>query len=166
RRPERRDEGLSAPNINIVLRGLPDKFVEQDIEKALVDIGASIDQVSLIKDRETGESRKFAFVKFTSVGHAEEFVTKNYPFIYMDRQRVRIDFSRKEAKQEGAGWRCVKCGKINDEMRRNCLECRMVNPSEYYLITKWIQRLNTNINIYRSVTSSSTTYRPGIIYRK
>jgi hypothetical protein len=55
-----------------------------------------------------GESRKFAFVKFTSVGHAEEFVTKNYPFIYMDRQRVRIDFSRKEAKQEGAGWRCVK----------------------------------------------------------
>ncbi|KAI8581317.1 hypothetical protein K450DRAFT_232464 [Umbelopsis ramanniana AG] len=129
RRPERKEEGLSAPNINIVLRGLPDHFGEQDIEKALVDMEASIDQVTLIKDRETGESRKFAFVKFTSVGHAEEFVTKNYPFIYMDRQRVRIDFSRKEAKQEGAGWRCVKCGKVNDEMRRNCLECRMVNPN-------------------------------------
>jgi hypothetical protein len=23
-----------------------------------------------------------------------------------------------------------QCGKVNDEMRRNCLECRMVNPSE------------------------------------
>lgn len=56
----------------------------------------------------SGESRRFAFVKFTSVGHAEQFVTKNYPFIYMDRQRVRIDFSRKEVKQEGTGWRCLK----------------------------------------------------------
>ncbi|KAJ2961703.1 hypothetical protein NQZ79_g3040 [Umbelopsis isabellina] len=98
RRPERRED-VSAPNINVVLRGLPENYLEQDIEKALVDMGASVDQVTLIKDRETGESRRFAFVKFTSVGHAEQFVSKNFPHIFMDRQRVRVDYSRKEAKQ-------------------------------------------------------------------
>ncbi|CAM0140067.1 hypothetical protein VKS41_005770 [Umbelopsis sp. WA50703] len=128
RRPERRED-VSAPNINVVLRGLPENYLEQDIEKALVDMGASVDQVTLIKDRETGESRRFAFVKFTSVGHAEQFVSKNFPHIFMDRQRVRVDFSKKEAKQAGTEWRCVKCGKMNDEMRRNCVECRMVNPN-------------------------------------
>lgn len=71
-------------------------------------MGASIDEVSLIKDRETGESRKFAFVRFTSVGHAIQFVDKHKTF-EMDSFFVRVDYSRKnQSSDDKEEWRCKK----------------------------------------------------------
>lgn len=69
---------------------------------------ASIDDVSLIKDRDTGQSRKFAFIRFTSVGHAIQFVEKNRNFD-MDSYRVRVDYCKKNKQEnEKEEWRCSK----------------------------------------------------------
>lgn len=69
---------------------------------------ASIDDVSLIKDRDTGQSRKFAFIRFTSVGHAIQFVEKNRTFD-MDSYRVRVDYCKKSKQEdEKEEWRCSK----------------------------------------------------------
>lgn len=74
---------------------------------------ASIDDVSLIKDRETGESRKFAFIRFTSVGHAIQFVEKNRSFS-MDSYRVRVDYCKKnKQEEEKEEWRCSKVSFIS-----------------------------------------------------
>ncbi|KAI8370619.1 uncharacterized protein BYT42DRAFT_502033 [Radiomyces spectabilis] len=113
------------PNIQVVLRSLPERAEEPDIDKHLKSMGASIEQVNLIRDRDTGESRKFAFVRFTSVGHAVEFMDKYYPYFFMGHQRVRLDYSRKEGNREDAvEWRCSNCGKFNEDSRRACVECR------------------------------------------
>ncbi|KAG0169021.1 hypothetical protein DFQ30_004048 [Apophysomyces sp. BC1015] len=42
------------PNINVVLRSLPDFAQERDIRRTLESMEASIDEVTLIRDRETG----------------------------------------------------------------------------------------------------------------
>ncbi|ORY98866.1 hypothetical protein BCR43DRAFT_209732 [Syncephalastrum racemosum] len=113
------------PNINVVLRHLPDRYQEPEIHKCLEDMGGDVDEVNLIRDRDTGESRKFAFVRFVSVGHATQFVEKHYPHFYMGRHRVRIDYSHNDnTKDDKSEWRCVRCGKYNDESRRNCIECK------------------------------------------
>lgn len=71
-------------------------------------MAASVDDVSLIKDRDTGESRKFAFVRFTSVGHAIQFVEKNRSFS-MDSYRVRVDYCKKNQQEDTKEeWRCFK----------------------------------------------------------
>lgn len=85
---------------------------------------ASIDDVSLIKDRDTRQSRKFAFIRFTSVGHAIQFVEKNRTFD-MDSYRVRVDYCKKNKQEdEKEEWRCSKCGNFNVITRRNCVECK------------------------------------------
>lgn len=76
------------------------------IAKKLNQMNASIEEVSLIKSRETGESRKFAFVRFTSVGHAMQFVEKHKTF-HMKDFRVRVDYSHKNnGSAEKEEWRC------------------------------------------------------------
>lgn len=74
---------------------------------------ASIDDVALIKDRDTGESRKFAFIRFTSVGHAIQFVEK-YRSFDMDSYRVRVDYCKKNKQDDETKteeWRCRKVSK-------------------------------------------------------
>ncbi|KAG2218208.1 hypothetical protein INT45_008677, partial [Circinella minor] len=101
------DDSPTEPNINVVLRNLPDRVQEHDIQKTLESMGASVDEVSLIRDRDTGESRKFAFVRFTSVGHAIQFVEKHSPNFYMKNNRVRIDYCNKEGTREDkTEWKC------------------------------------------------------------
>lgn len=73
-------------------------------------MNACIEEVSLIKSRETGESRKFAFVRFTSVGHAMQFVEKHRTF-HMKDFRVRVDYSHKNnGSLEKEEWRCATVG--------------------------------------------------------
>ncbi|KAI8641945.1 hypothetical protein BD408DRAFT_443926 [Parasitella parasitica] len=119
-----RQESKLEPNINVVLRNLPDKAREVDIEQKLNSMEASIDDVSLIKDRDSGESRKFAFIRFNSVGHAIQFVEKHRTFD-MDSYIVRVDYCKKtNVADDKEEWRCTKCGNFNPSSRRNCLECK------------------------------------------
>lgn len=56
-----------------------------------------------------GESRKFAFVRFTSVGHAIQFVEKHYPHFYMGQCRVRVDYCHKDGgREDKIEWRCPR----------------------------------------------------------
>lgn len=60
---------------------------------------------------DAGGSRKFAFVRFVSVGHATQFVKKHYPHFYMGRHRVRIDYSHNDStKDDKSEWRCTRVG--------------------------------------------------------
>ncbi|KAG1438536.1 hypothetical protein G6F56_012611 [Rhizopus delemar] len=104
------EDKLANPNINVVLRNLPDGATEDDISKQLYKMDASIEEVCLIKSRDTGESKKFAFVRFTSVGHAMQFVEKHRVF-YMKDYRVRVDYSHKNSgSAEKEEWRCSTGG--------------------------------------------------------
>ncbi|KAI9487686.1 MAG: hypothetical protein EXX96DRAFT_473811, partial [Benjaminiella poitrasii] len=130
------------PNINVVLRNLPDRAREIDIQRKLAEMGASIDDVSLIRDRETGESRKFAFVRFTSVGHAIQFVEK-YNTFEMNSYFVRVDYCKKDKQNENKEeWRCTKCGSFNPVSRRACVECRQSFICKYISIVVMLKKIN------------------------
>ncbi|KAL0080196.1 hypothetical protein F4703DRAFT_1740767, partial [Phycomyces blakesleeanus] len=134
-RSDRRSQEPSPPNINVVLRGLPDNAQERDIQRKLESMEASIDEVTLIRSRETGESRQFAFVRFTSVGHAVQFFERYFPYFFMGEYRVRIDYCHKNGvKDNKLEWRCQKCKKFNEDYRRVCVECRAPYESMLWLL--------------------------------
>ncbi|OZJ05586.1 hypothetical protein BZG36_01723 [Bifiguratus adelaidae] len=102
-RPEmRRPRGPSLPNNNVVLQDIPYSWNEEVIQEALEDLHASFETVRVVKDRSTGQSRGFAFVKFTSVEHARQFIEPNYPIITMKSLRIKIDYSRHEYYDDSA----------------------------------------------------------------
>ncbi|PHZ12639.1 uncharacterized protein RHIMIDRAFT_134864 [Rhizopus microsporus ATCC 52813] len=186
------DEKPAGPNINVVLRGLPDNATEEDIAKRLGEMNACIEEVSLIKSRETGESRKFAFVRFTSVGHAMQFVEKHRTF-HMKDFRVRVDYSHKNnGSLEKEEWRCATCGKFNDVHRRVCVECKQSNiraatetrtystdtleindgtkdvslvPSHLILL-RGLDHLTTEESIFKAISSFQGLYRTLLIRDK
>ncbi|KAL7319534.1 hypothetical protein PS15m_002666 [Mucor circinelloides] len=187
-----RQDSKLEPNINVVLRNLPDRAREVDIEQKLNSMEASIDDVSLIKDRDSGESRKFAFIRFTSVGHAIQFVEKHRTFD-MDSYIVRVDYCKKNnVADDKEEWRCTKCGNFNPTSRRNCLECRQSfsssaaekrtyetetieindgtkdissSPSKMLLLRQ-LDHLSTEESIYNAVHSLQGVYRAILIRDK
>ncbi|KAI8095448.1 hypothetical protein BDF21DRAFT_405891 [Thamnidium elegans] len=188
----RHEEPQLEPNINVVLRNLPDNAREVDIENKLIQMEASIDNVSLIKDRDTGESRKFAFIRFTSVGHAIQFVEKFRTFD-MNSYRVRVDYCKKNKQEEEKDeWRCSKCGNFNVVTRRSCTECKYsyisssneirTNETETIeindgtkdisdipsnmLLLRQLDHLTTEESIFEAVSSLEGVYRTLLIRDK
>ncbi|EXX72125.1 hypothetical protein RirG_072330 [Rhizophagus irregularis DAOM 197198w] len=117
-----RERNLGEPNNHVILQGLPLAATENDIQQTLDNLHASIENIRLIRDRRTGDSRRFAFVKFTSVEHARQFVEANHPFIMMEDIRVRVEYSN-SASAEDEGWACKNCGFLNYKKRESCHQC-------------------------------------------
>ncbi|CAH1761145.1 8922_t:CDS:2 [Entrophospora sp. SA101] len=95
-----RERNLGEPNNHVILQGLPLSASEDDIQNTLESLHASIENIRLIRDRRTGDSRRFAFVKFTSVEHARQFIEANHPFIMMDDIRVRVEYSNSASAED------------------------------------------------------------------
>ncbi|CAI2170167.1 18789_t:CDS:10 [Funneliformis geosporum] len=95
-----RERNLGEPNNHVILQGLPLAATENDIQHTLDNLHASIENIRLIRDRRTGDSRRFAFVKFTSVEHARQFIEANHPFIMMEDIRVRVEYSNSASAED------------------------------------------------------------------
>ncbi|KAL9037409.1 MAG: hypothetical protein Q9180_003730 [Flavoplaca navasiana] len=97
-----------------------------------------LDDVRIIRDRQTKVSRGFGFLRFPSIDLSKAFLERNYPSIYLygrdsadnDSQaaKVRIDFSRERDERprgdkEGE-WTCKICTFINFPGRMKCFKCQ------------------------------------------
>lgn len=118
------DDGPGEQNIQVIFQGLEPHVVESDLQRVIEGLGGQIENVILIRNRETRESRCFAFAKFISVEHARQFIDANYPYVYMGNHRVKISYS-KENKWEDDGWICFSCGINNYPRREICFKCGM-----------------------------------------
>ncbi|KAI9778278.1 MAG: hypothetical protein M1839_008303 [Geoglossum umbratile] len=102
-----------------------------------------LDAVRVIRDRNTGLSRQFAFCRFSTVLNSTAFLERNYPGIYLggsryDRPgpynvageaRVRIAFSRERDDRDRPlrgeeEWKCRACGLPNYARRVECFRCQ------------------------------------------
>ncbi|KAL9600566.1 MAG: hypothetical protein Q9219_003112 [cf. Caloplaca sp. 3 TL-2023] len=96
-----------------------------------------LDDVRIIRDRQTKISRGFGFLRFPSSENSRNFLERNYPTIYLypkestgnnsQAAKVRIAFSREKhdlprGDKEGE-WTC-RCTFVNFPTRSKCFKCQ------------------------------------------
>ncbi|PQE31752.1 hypothetical protein CJF32_00005072 [Rutstroemia sp. NJR-2017a WRK4] len=95
-----------------------------------------IEEIRLIKDKRTGQSRQFGFAQFYTLPEARRFLEECEPSgtvtLYGSAQaeptKVRVAYSREKNDQERPGkneddWKCDVCFKINYAHRALCFKC-------------------------------------------
>ncbi|KIW73176.1 hypothetical protein, variant [Phialophora macrospora] len=99
-----------------------------------------LDDVRVIRDRQTKQSRQFGFLRFSTVQEAEEFMDRNYPTLYLygddsqsngDASKVRIAFGRERKdpiRSDDADWICANCSINNFSTRNRCFRCQAERP--------------------------------------
>ncbi|KAA6408327.1 MAG: rna-binding [Lasallia pustulata] len=99
----------------------------------------ALEDVRVIRDRQTKVSRGFGFLRFATLEKSKTFVERNYPTIYLygnesadgDEQaaKVRIAFSRERddksrAERQEGEWTCIICNFLNFHGRLKCFRCQ------------------------------------------
>ncbi|KAL2373243.1 hypothetical protein RJ035_006011 [Blastomyces gilchristii] len=126
----------------IMMEGLPVDMNEDDILNELTQyyhVG-TLEDVRVIRDRQTKISRQLGFLRFPTIDESREFLERNFPTIYLygdsgshtDERgtRVRIAYSREREdrnriKAEGE-WTCKICSIVNYATRQRCFRCQAV----------------------------------------
>ncbi|OJJ99950.1 hypothetical protein ASPACDRAFT_78874 [Aspergillus aculeatus ATCC 16872] len=126
----------------VMMDGLPVDMVEEDITDELKEFYNvdGLDDVRVIRDRQTKVSRQLGFLRFRDLNQSRAFVERNFPNIYLhgpnphnDRgTKVRIAYSRERedrarARAE-ADWTCMMCAIVNYSTRQKCFRCQAPRP--------------------------------------
>ncbi|KAF9591605.1 hypothetical protein IFM89_004834 [Coptis chinensis] len=147
-RDEKRNYELSAvaPSATVVVKGLSQKTTEEDLYKILTEWGP-LRHVRVIKERNSGISRGFAFIDFPSVGSARAMIDGiGEDGLIVDGRKLSFEYSSKPTGgssappfgQENAvksshgntrsggppsDWMCIICGCVNFARRTSCFQC-------------------------------------------
>ncbi|KAI8901674.1 hypothetical protein BC833DRAFT_576842, partial [Globomyces pollinis-pini] len=132
------------PNQTVLLQGISYSTMEATIEKVLYESNALCESSRLIRDRDTGKSKGYAFVNFPSTEVAEEWVNNHLPTISIDGFPVRIEYS-KPPTTDVDDWECVQCGGINFKRREACYRCRLPKMFNYEVEEKLVNDGTTDI---------------------
>ncbi|CZR58454.1 related to RNA binding motif protein [Phialocephala subalpina] len=143
------------PNRNVILEGIPLEWTQEDQELAIVAVLSDLqilnelqhglrleglEEVRLIKDKRTGQSRGFAFAQFVGISEARRFLDRCYPTVQLygpghtdlastnEPNKVRIAYSRDRDDRDKAGkgeddWKCEVCSLPNFSHRTLCFRC-------------------------------------------
>ncbi|XP_078595321.1 RNA-binding protein 10-like isoform X8 [Branchiostoma floridae x Branchiostoma japonicum] len=107
------------------------KKLESPVEEPIMDpkirlelqaFGAPLKEVRLMKRKETGASRGFAFVEFENLQDATRWMEQNQHQLMLRGQRVNMHYSTPKPQKE-EDWQCSKCGVHNFKRRDHCFKC-------------------------------------------
>ncbi|EEQ35593.1 RNA-binding protein [Microsporum canis CBS 113480] len=126
----------------IMMEGLPVDMTEEDVTSELAQHYhiRGLEDVRVIRDRQTKMSRQLAFIRFPTIDDSREFLEGNFPAIYLygkagaDGQgaKVRIAYSReREDRNRARGdgeWTCINCSIVNFAGRQRCFRCQASKP--------------------------------------
>lgn len=120
------------PNNTILVRGLPQHIAENDLRKEIMQTGLMPKDIRLIRKRDTGESRGFAFMEFNTITEAKQWMDiKQGVLVLYDSQKALMQYSFPKQSQglerglpKGTqDWFCMKCGAHNFKRRDTCFKC-------------------------------------------
>ena len=77
---------------------------QDDLFAAFSQFG-SVERVNIVTDRDSGQSRGFAFVKFFAVEAAQLYMEQYYPTVQIGESRVKIAYSLGRGEEDN-GWTC------------------------------------------------------------
>ncbi|KAK4423624.1 suppressor of abi3-5, partial [Sesamum alatum] len=134
-----------APSATVVVKGLPQKTSEEDLYQILAEWGP-LRHVRVIKERNSGISRGFAFIDFPSVDSAQAMMDRlGHEGLLVDGRKLFFEYSSKptggangslgvdSGSRSGHGshrsimvpsdWMCTICGCVNFARRTSCFQC-------------------------------------------
>lgn len=125
-----------------MIRGIPLSTNDRTLEQALAPFKPL--NVRLIRSKDTGESRGFAFVDFSTVNNAVALMEKSGRDgrgLYIDGRAVSIEYS--EPTGHGGGnssrprldWMCAGCGAQNFARRVQCFKCGSPKTEDSELVS-------------------------------
>ncbi|KAG2715283.1 hypothetical protein I3843_03G071600 [Carya illinoinensis] len=138
-----REQYSVAPSATVVVKGLSQKTTEEDLYQILAEWGP-LRHVRVIKERNSGISRGFAFIDFPSVGAARAMMDKiGDDGLVVDGRKLFFDskptggaggpFGQENALKSGhfnhrsitvpSDWMCNSCGCVNFARRTSCFQC-------------------------------------------
>ncbi|XP_047122781.1 RNA-binding protein 10 [Hydra vulgaris] len=136
RENERRDnngasEPLLPPSSTIILQNIGLDMTERKIEDRVKADGFTCRHIAVIRDRDTGDNRGYAFVEFHSIENAEKWLKFNKRVLFIDDRQIHMNFSksRKNDTPIYADWNCVECKALNFGSRKqveknpSCFRC-------------------------------------------
>ncbi|GAV61742.1 RRM_1 domain-containing protein/G-patch domain-containing protein/RRM_6 domain-containing protein [Cephalotus follicularis] len=134
-----------APSATVVVKGLSQKTTEEDLYQILAEWGP-LRHVRVIKERNTGISRGFAFIDFPSVGAAHTMMDRiGDDGLVVDGRKLFFEYSSKPTGGAGgtfgpenamrsgqfnhkgitvpSDWMCTICNCVNFARRTSCFQC-------------------------------------------
>ncbi|XP_015583178.1 SUPPRESSOR OF ABI3-5 isoform X2 [Ricinus communis] len=145
-RDEKRQRGsyTVAPSATVVVKGLSQKTTEEDLYQILAEWGP-LRHVRVIKERNSGVSRGFAFIDFPSVDAACAMMDRiGDDGLVVDGRKLFFEYSKptggaggpfgqESAMKSGhlnhrsitvpSDWMCTICGCVNFARRTSCFQC-------------------------------------------
>ncbi|KAK9121550.1 hypothetical protein Syun_019167 [Stephania yunnanensis] len=142
---EKRSQEYSsvAPSATVLVKGLSQKTTEEDLYQVLTEWGP-LRHVRVIKERNSGISRGFAFIDFPSVAAARSLIDRvGEEGLVFDGRKLLFEYSSKPTggppygqenflKSSHGGsrsngppsdWMCTICGCVNFARRTSCFQC-------------------------------------------
>lgn len=112
------------PNKTLIIRGLGPYVTEKDIREEIIRAGGTPKDIRLIRKKDTGSSRGFAFVEFFSTEEAKSMVERHDGEFRLLNQKVIMQYSiqRDFDKEASADWYC-RCCALNFKRREFCYRC-------------------------------------------
>ncbi|KAF9200017.1 hypothetical protein BGZ49_009782 [Haplosporangium sp. Z 27] len=98
------------PQLEIILQGLPSSCQEDDIRAVIENDDIGLENIRVARDRHTGDSRGFGFLRFINLHHAQEFMKNHSPSIEIAQTWVKIAYSNNPSGLRDSR-RCQECGK-------------------------------------------------------
>ncbi|XWS30625.1 hypothetical protein CRYUN_Cryun23aG0001800 [Craigia yunnanensis] len=140
-----REQYSVAPSATVVVKGLSQKTTEEDLYQILAEWGP-LRHVRVIKERNSGISRGFAFIDFPSVGAARTMMERiGDDGLVVDGRKLFFEYSSKPTGGTGgpfghdnavksghsnhksitvpSDWMCTICGCVNFARRTSCFQC-------------------------------------------
>ncbi|CAN8002052.1 unnamed protein product, partial [Ixodes hexagonus] len=127
---QRREE---IPNNTIMVRGMPIETTEPELRNEVTRYGLEPKDIRLMKRKDTGASRGFAFVEFRYLSEAVRWKELTKGVVSMGETRCSLHYSiPKDGGPVGmdraslmarTDWNCGKCGVNNFRRRDNCFKC-------------------------------------------
>nr|XP_043638808.1 SUPPRESSOR OF ABI3-5 isoform X2 [Erigeron canadensis] len=138
---KRHDHYSSAPSATVVVKGLSQMTTEEDLYQILAEWGP-LRHVRVIKERNSGASRGFAFIDFPSMGSARSMMEKvGDEGLVVDGRKLFFEYSKPTGGHFGSDgpsrsgpmnhksttllsdWMCTICGCVNFARRTSCFQC-------------------------------------------
>ncbi|KAK3820416.1 MAG: hypothetical protein J3Q66DRAFT_337113 [Benniella sp.] len=118
-RRDENDQTPGEPQLEIIMQGLPLDCQEDDIRAIIEHDDIGLESIRIARDRHTGDSRGFGFLKFINLHQAQEFMKQFFPSVKVGQKWVRVAYSNNPSSSRDQQRRCHECG-MSDGHHESC----------------------------------------------